>query len=87
MGRTRVTKTVVSLVLGAALAVPMAAGAQGPFPDFIPFSVASGEIPEGIAIDKAGNVYVSIRQSPFGPNADLSDQIWKFSPSQTRPRG
>ena len=32
-------------------------------------------------MDKVGNVYVSMRQSPFGPLADLTDQVWKFSPA------
>jgi sugar lactone lactonase YvrE len=39
------------------------------------------EFPEGVAVDKVGNVYASVGTSPFGPLPGLSDQIWKFSPS------
>lgn len=41
------------------------------FPSFIPFDVS----PEGVAVDKVGNVYVSVTV------ASGSDQIWKFAPS------
>jgi sugar lactone lactonase YvrE len=71
-----------------ALLVPVVGGVQdaaaqgaGRFPSSIPFNLAQMEFPEGVAVDKVGNVYVSIRQSPFGPLPALSDQIWKFSPS------
>ena len=68
--------------VACALLLPAVGNAQGAgtFPSFIPFSLAQFEFPEGVAVDKVGNVYVSIRQSPFGP-LPLSDQIWKFSPS------
>jgi sugar lactone lactonase YvrE len=42
------------------------------YPGFIPIE---GQ-PEGVVIDKTGNVYVSVRAS--------SDQVWKFSPSGTK---
>jgi sugar lactone lactonase YvrE len=77
---------VIALALGALLVpgvgrAPTAA-AQGAatFANHIPFSFAQLEFPEGVAVDKVGNVYVGIRQSPLGP-LPFSDQIWKFSPS------
>ncbi len=79
-----ITKKHVALATLAACALlgPTVGRAQGAgaFPSFIPFNLAQLEIPEGVAVDKVGNVYVSIRQSPMGP-LPLSDQIWKFSPS------
>ena len=42
----------------------------GGFPEF----TSTAGVPEGVAVDKAGNVYVSVR-------AAISDQVWKFSPS------
>lgn len=42
---------------------------EATFPSFIPFE---GQ-PEGVAVDKVGNVFVSVRAS--------SDQVWKFSSS------
>ncbi len=45
--------------------------AAGTFPDFISFD---GQ-PEGVAVDKVGNVYASVN------TAAGSDQIWKFSPN------
>lgn len=44
---------------------------HSPFPDLIPFDFG----PEGVAVDKVGNVYVSVTVSSG------SDQIWKFAPS------
>ena len=54
-----------------ALLVPAAGKAQGAgtFPSFSPLPLQ----PEGVAVDKVGNVYVSV-------GTDTSDQIWKFSP-------
>ncbi len=74
-------ESVLALAL-CALLVPAIGSAQdvGAFPSLIQFNLAQLEIPEGVAVDKEGNVYVSIRQSPMGP-LPLSDQIWKFSPS------
>ncbi len=56
------------------------AQSAGTFPSFIPFDATQAEFPEGVAVDKVGNVYVSIRQSPMGP-LPFSDQIWKYSPT------
>ncbi len=47
------------------------AGGAGTFPGFISFD---GQ-PEGVAVDKVGNVYASVN------TAAGSDQIWKFSPN------
>lgn len=57
------------------------AQAAGTFPSFIPTDASLAEFPEGVAVDKVGNVYMSIRQSPFGPIPALTDQVWKFTPS------
>jgi sugar lactone lactonase YvrE len=55
------------------LLVPAVASAQSAntFPEFI----ALGASPEGVAVDKVGNVFVSVQ------TATGSDQIWKFSPA------
>lgn len=50
--------------------VPAVGQNAGLFPGFLPLT---GTAPEGVAVDKLGNVYVSIAGSE-------SDQIWKFSP-------
>ncbi len=73
----------VTLAAGAILApAAQAAGKQaGDFPSYIPFNASLNEYPEGVAVDKVGNVYVSVGQSPFGPLLDRTDQIWKFSPT------
>ncbi len=63
-------KTCAALLLFAAAA----AARGGGFPDYIPFDASHSEYPEGVAVDKVGNVYVSIQH-------DNSDQVWKFSPS------
>ena len=67
--------------LGTQCATAQGAGA---FSSLIPFAAEQAETPEGVAVDKVGNVCVSIRQSPFGPRPDLSDQLWKFSPSGSK---
>ena len=54
------------------LAMESAQGAAT-FPNFIPFDGILGT--EGVAVDKVGNVYVSVNM-PGG-----SDQIWKCTPS------
>lgn len=58
----------VGTVSGAAVAQPS-------FPDFISFDRTQGEFPEGVAVDKVGNVYVSI---------DDLGQVWKFTPDGER---
>ncbi len=55
-----------SLIGGSATA------ASGAFPAYIPFD----ESPEGVAVDKRGNVYVSVGGA-FG----TSGEIWKFTPA------
>jgi len=57
-------------LLVAAAGHALAQGA-GTFPAFIPLPGS----PEGVAVDKTGNVYVSVG------TATGSDQIWKFSPA------
>ena len=47
------------------------------FPSYIPFDRAQGEIPEGVAVDHDGNVYVAVG----GPGGPRNGQIWKFSPN------
>jgi sugar lactone lactonase YvrE len=55
-------------VLVLALTSPIRAqGDEATFPSFIPFE---GQ-PEGVAVDKLGNVFASVRAS--------SDQVWRFS--------
>ena len=68
---------VMALAL-CAFVVPALGGPQGAtahgagtFPSFITFDAN----PEGVAVDKVGNVYASVT------TATGSDQIWKFSPS------
>ncbi len=53
--------------------------ADGPiadFPEYIKFS--PNESPEGVAVDKVGNVYVSVLVSNL---FSQHDEIWKFSPT------
>lgn len=58
------------------LGTTSAAVATAPeFPDFIPFDPSLGEFPEGVAVDKTGNVYVSL---------DELGQVWKFTPTGER---
>ena len=74
---------ILSQVCLAALLVAMgslvgssARAAGGAFPAYIPFDAAAGESPEGVAVDKRGNVYVSI-----GGGFGTRGEIWKFTPS------
>ena len=53
----------------------VAAARAGEFPAFIPMP---GVIPRGVAVDKVGNVYVSVGEVA----GDLEYiQIWKFTPA------
>lgn len=66
----RVTGLFVGLmVIGL---VGSAAAAPPDFPAFTPFDAAEGEFPEGVAVDKVGNVYVGL-DAPRG-------EIRKFTP-------
>lgn len=54
-------RAIVVAVLAAALALPGGiAGADGHVETFVAFDPVAGEFPEGIAVDKTGNVYVSM---------------------------
>jgi len=70
---------VAVLAFGAACAPAKPAGAPV-FPAFIPLNLAMGEMPEGIAIDKTGNVYLSMQAWSFQHMA-VTDQLWKFTPA------
>ncbi len=54
----------------SATAANQGGGGNGQFPSFIKFSGP----PEGVAVDKAGNVYTSV-------STLQDDQVWKFTPS------
>ena len=62
--RFLIALTLTLMVLGSA---PVTLGG---FPEFTPTAGA----PEGVVVDGAGNVFVSVRGA-------TSDQIWKFSPT------
>lgn len=49
------------------------------FPEHIPYNASEGEIPEGVAVDQVGNVYVSFWSGPTTPG-----KILKFSPTGQR---
>lgn len=49
---------------------------QPGFPSYIAFDRAQGEVAEGVAVDKLGNVYVSI-----GGSGPRRAEIWKFTPA------
>lgn len=53
----------------------IAAAAGGSFPELIQFGNAQ---PEGVAVDKKGNVFVSV-DVPIAENL-MSAQVWKFTP-------
>jgi len=65
------------LVLSGAAWSSISNAASGEFPAYIPFNAAENELPEGVAVDKTGNVFVSIQPSPAGPRGE----IWKFTPA------
>ncbi len=70
MKKIQITLTTLA---ACALLLPIAGRAQeaGTFPSFIAFDTQ----PEGVAVDKVGNVYVSTGVPPG------DDQIWKISPA------
>lgn len=76
----RITILLAATSLVFATAAPVAA-APPRFPDFIAFDAARGEFPEGVAVDKVGNVYVGFdaprgevrRYGPDGTESVLID--------------
>ena len=78
--RGRIRRATVTIRMLAAIAAGLAlsagvADASGHVQTFVTFDPAAGEFPEGIAVDKYGNVYVSMTEL---------DQIWKIDPSGNR---
>jgi len=79
--KTKTNRGVASATLGlfvltgAAFNSSNANAASGEFPAYIPFNAAENEQPEGVAVDKTGNVFVGIGGSD-GPRGE----IWKFTP-------
>jgi sugar lactone lactonase YvrE len=72
MGRGMRVPRIVTVTLALALALPTGiAGAAGHVETFVAFDPRAREFPEGIALDKRGNVYVSMI---------LLGQIWKIDP-------
>lgn len=84
--RSTFTAAILVLVLLAAALWPAASGAAGRGPGGIPFDAGAdgypveflvtydggaGELPEGIAVDKVGNIFVGL--DPLG-------QIWRYAP-------
>jgi sugar lactone lactonase YvrE len=67
--------TLIALLLLSALAIP-SAGASSHVETLAQFDAAAGELPEGVTVDKAGNVFVSL--SPLG-------ELVKFRPGSTSP--
>ena len=65
----------VAALIAATLAIAAPAAAKDGFPSWTPFDRTLGESPEGVAVDKTGNVYVSI--NPLG-------QVWKFAPDGSK---
>ena len=63
-------RAVVSLIV-VLLMLPLAASASGPFATLVTFNPAAGEFPEGVTLDKTGNIYMSL--TPLG-------QIRMFAP-------
>jgi len=47
------------------------------------FDASRSELPEGITIDKAGNIYVSLGPPFWLPDVDYFGEIWKISPDGT----
>jgi sugar lactone lactonase YvrE len=78
-GRIRgATVTAIMLLAASPAGVALSAGvagASGQVQTFVTFDPAAGEFPEGIAVDKQGNVYVGMIEL---------DQIWRIDPSGDR---
>jgi sugar lactone lactonase YvrE len=69
----------VAALIAATMAIAAPAVAKDGFPSWTPFERPTeefpGEIPEGVAVDKTGNVFVSINSL---------GQVWKFTPDGTK---
>lgn len=78
MGRARsIRRRSLAIVMGVALASLTLPAAAAPNAEkILDFNEAVGQLPEGIAIDKKGNLFVSI--APLG-------QLWKFAPGSDIP--
>jgi sugar lactone lactonase YvrE len=63
-------RAVISLIV-TLFVLPVAASASSPLETLVTFNPAAGEFPEGVAIDKTGNIYMSV--TPLG-------QIRTFAP-------
>jgi sugar lactone lactonase YvrE len=86
--RRKFVSVVTAIVFAAIFVLPTALAQGAPlaeFPSFIPFDYGNAEFPEGVAVDKVGNIYVALRDSPsYAPIPGTTDQIWKFTPSGER---
>lgn len=68
------------LAIGAGLLTTKPVAAQeATFPERVLFDASAGEIPEGVAVDQVGNVYVSFWTGPAS-----SGKILKFTPTGQR---
>ena len=80
--RTKYFGIVIALIcLGAIIAACSQASANGEIEVVKSFEAANLELPEGIAIDKTGNMYVSLGIPGFARGN--SGEIWKISPDGT----
>ena len=67
-------RAIISLIV-VLFVLPVAASASSPLETLVTFNPAAGEFPEGVAIDKTGNIYMSV--TPLG-------QIRAFAPDGSR---
>ena len=63
----------IRFVIALTLILTVLGFAQVTLASFPAFTTTAG-VPEGVAVDRVGNVYVSME-------ADSNDQVWKYSPS------
>lgn len=72
-----ITRKVALMITAVAFSCVLSQFSQGKdFPSFIQLDPSLGEFPEGVAVDKVGNVYVSI-----GGAVSPRGAVYKFSPS------
>lgn len=76
MAMTRICTLVALLTSLLAVALPVGAVASGHVRTIVTFDRAAGQLPEGVAVDKRGNVFVSL--APLG-------QLLRVEPRSTRP--